>query len=55
MQFWPPDDEHMCSKRVEAWNILTLKQKFCASGWLITRDKYTEMHGQQNFKINCHV
>jgi len=20
MQFWPPDDEQMCSKRVEAWN-----------------------------------
>jgi len=36
MQFWPPDDEHMCSKRVEAWNKLILKQKFCASSWLIT-------------------
>ena len=21
MQFWPPGDEHMCSKYVEAWNI----------------------------------
>jgi len=20
MQFWPPDDEHMCSKHVETWN-----------------------------------
>jgi len=20
MQFWPPEDEHMCSKHVEAWN-----------------------------------
>ena len=20
MQFWPRDDEHMCSKHVEAWN-----------------------------------
>ena len=20
MQFWPPDDEHMCSKHVEALN-----------------------------------
>ena len=28
--------EHMCSKHVEAWNKLTLKQKFCASSWLIT-------------------
>jgi len=35
-QFWPPDDEHMCSKHVEAWNKLIVKQKFCASSWLIT-------------------
>jgi len=20
IQFWPPDDEHMCSKHVDAWN-----------------------------------
>ena len=31
IQFWPPDDEHMCSKHVEAWNKLIVKQKFCAS------------------------
>jgi len=36
MKFWPPDDEHMCSKYVDAWNKLTAKQKFCASSWLIT-------------------
>ena len=36
MQFWPPDDEHMCTKHVEAWNKRILKQKFCASSWLIT-------------------
>jgi len=36
MQFWPLDDEHMCSKHVEAWNKLIVKQKFCASSWLIT-------------------
>jgi len=36
MQFWPPDDEHMCSKHVEAWNKLTVKQTYCASSWLIT-------------------
>ena len=36
MQFWPPDDEHMCSKHVEAWNKLIVKQTFCASSWLIT-------------------
>ena len=36
MQFWPPDDEHTFSKHVEAWNKLIVKQKFCASSWLIT-------------------
>ena len=36
MQFWPPDDEHMCSKHVDAWNKLVVKQTFCASSWLIT-------------------
>jgi len=30
MQFWPPDDEHMCSKHVEAWNKLIAKHKCCA-------------------------
>ena len=35
-QFWPPGDEHMCSKHVEAWNKIIVKQKFCASSWLIT-------------------
>ena len=39
MQFWPSDDEHMCSEHVEAWNKLTVKQKFCASSWLITEIK----------------
>jgi len=28
MQFWPPDDEHMCSKHVEAWNKLIVKHNF---------------------------
>ena len=37
MQFWPPDDdEHMCSKHVEAWNKTYCKIKFCASSWLNT-------------------
>ena len=36
MQFWPPDDEHMWSKHVEAWNKLIVKQKLCASSWLNT-------------------
>jgi len=29
MQFWPPHDEHMCSKHVEAWNKLIVKQILC--------------------------
>ena len=37
IQFCPPDDEHMCSKHVEAWNKLIIK--FSASGWLILRNK----------------
>jgi len=35
IQFWPPDDEHMYSKHVEAWNKLIIK--FSASSWLILR------------------
>ena len=33
------DDEQMRSKYVEAWNKLIVKQKFCASSWLITEIK----------------
>ena len=36
MQFWPPDDEGMCSKHVEAWNKTNCKTKFCTSSWLNT-------------------
>jgi len=36
LQFWPPDDEQMCSKHVEAWNKLIVKQNFYTSSWLIT-------------------
>jgi len=36
MQFWPPDDEHMCSKHVDAWNKTYCETKFCASSWLNT-------------------
>ena len=43
MPFWPPDDEHMCWKHVEAWNKLIEKQKFCASSWLITEIKIREI------------
>jgi len=31
-----PDDEHMCSKHVQAWNKNLLWNKFCASSWLNT-------------------
>ena len=49
IQFCPPDNEHMCSKHVEAWNKIIIK--FSASSWLILINKYIEMHGQQNIKI----
>jgi len=39
----PPDDEHMCSKHVEAWNKLIVKQKFCASSWLINEIRITHV------------
>ena len=29
VQFGPPDDEHVCSKHVEAWNKLIVKQILC--------------------------
>jgi len=51
MQFWPPDDEHMCSKHAEAWYKLIVKRNLCielVNYW----DKYTEMHGQQNVTKN---
>ena len=35
--FCPPDDEHMCSKHVEAWNKLIII--FSASSWFILRNK----------------
>ena len=48
IQFCSPDDEHMCSKHVEAWNKLIII--FSASSLLILINKYIEMHGQQNIK-----
>jgi len=32
-----------CSKHVEAWNKPILKQKFCASSWLITKINFPEL------------
>ena len=43
IQFCPPDDEHMYSKNVEAWNKLIIK--FRSSSWLILRNKlYDDTH-----------
>jgi len=28
MQFWPPDDEHMCSKHIEALNKIIVDKRF---------------------------
>ena len=50
IQFWPPDDEHMCSKHVEAWNKTYCKTKILCIKLVNYRDKYTEKHGQQNVK-----
>jgi len=58
MQFWPPDDEHMCSKHVEDWNKLIIKQKFCASSWLITEIKkypVTSFYIDENHKRNIRL
>ena len=46
MQFWTPDDEHMCSKHVEAWNKTYCKTKILCIKLVKYWDKYTEMHGQ---------
>jgi len=36
--------QHMCLKHVEAWNKLIVKQKFCASSWLITEISISVCH-----------
>ena len=54
MQFWPPDDEHMRSKHVEAWNKLIVKQKFYASSWLIT-EIYWDARSAKRQKQKCLV
>jgi len=51
MQFWTPDDEHMCSKHVEAWNKTYCETKILCIKLVKYWDKYTEMHGQQNVKV----
>ena len=51
MQFWPPDDEHMCSKHVEAWNKILLWNKFCASSWLNTETNYELLSNCKKIKL----
>ena len=53
MQFWPSDDEHMCLKHVEAWNKLIVKQKFCASSWLITETNILRCTVSKTSKSKC--
>jgi len=49
--YWPPVDEHMCSKHVEAWNETYCKTKILCIKLVNYQDKYTEMqHGQRNVK-----
>jgi len=50
MKFWPPDDEHMCSKHVEAWNKTYCEKKILCIKLSKYWDKYTEMLDQQNEK-----
>ena len=40
MQFWPPDDEHMFSKHVDAWNKFLVKQKKLCIKLVNYWDKY---------------
>ena len=49
VHFWPPGDEHMCSKHVEAWNKLIIK--FSASSWLILRQIYWDARSAKYKKI----
>jgi len=55
MQFWPPVDEHMCSKHGEAWNKLIVKQKCCASSWLITEINILRCTVSKMSKFLCQV
>jgi len=49
LQFWSPDDEQMCSKYVHSWNKLIVKQKFCASSWLITEIIFISVWYKEEF------
>ena len=47
--------EHMCSKHVEALSKLTVKQKFCASSWLITEIDILRCNVSKTSKKKLHV
>jgi len=47
--------EHMFLKHVEAWNKLIVKQKFCASSWLITEINILRCTVSKSKKITTKV
>jgi len=49
MQFWPPDDKHMCSKHVEAWN-----KTYCETIFVLVKywDKWRCMFPQKFILVN---
>ena len=49
LQFRPPDDEHMCSKHVEAWNKTYCKTKILCIKLVNYWDKYTLLICELNF------
>ena len=53
IQYWPRDDEHMCSKHVEAWNKLIVKHTFFTSSWLITEINVLECKWRRLTKRLC--
>jgi len=53
IQICPPDDEHMCSKHVEAWNKVIVKQKCYASSWLITKINVLRCTVSKTSKVIC--
>jgi len=55
IQFWPSDDEHMCSKHVEAWNKNLLWNKFCASSWLNTEINILRCTVSKTSKKNMYI
>ena len=63
MQFWPPDNEHMCSNHVQAWNTkINIRRTCCALGLLVDSNGFWErnIRGKRvgavsSFKCNKHT